>query len=410
MQFIDIVYLSLYFVMLYSSILWFTVFFSYRNNFFKNPKPKNFSSISFLIPVHNEKKNIKKCIISLLNLDYPKEKIKIFVVDDGSTDCTKKIVLKIAKKLKNIKLIEQEHKGKGAAINNGLRYVKTELVACMDADSSPDKNYLKKMIGYFNDEKVGLVTPALKVAKVDSLMRKIQWIEYLFSIYLRKLFSYFQCQYVAPGPGSIYRTEILKKIGGFDEKNLTEDMEIAFRFVDKNYKTENCVDAYVKTDSPKDFMELFGQRIRWYRGYIQNVKKYSHMILNPKFGDIGMFLLPINFFWMFALVFLLFAPLYTLINSSISYIVYWGYINYHLMPLEIEMSVLSIDFYSFFGVLFLLFTMLIIWASIYSSREKIELKKRLVFYIAFMLLYPILISLFWTFSIFFEILGVKRKW
>jgi cellulose synthase/poly-beta-1,6-N-acetylglucosamine synthase-like glycosyltransferase len=410
MQLIDLMYLGVYMVIFYSSILWLTAFFHYWKQFFKRIELKKFPTISFLIPAYNEGNNIRKCIKSLLNLDYPKEKVKIFVIDDGSEDDTRKIVIGIAKKLKNVKLLKQDHRGKGAAINNGLKHVKSDLVACMDADSSPNKNYLKKIVGYFSDKEIGAITPALKITKTDTIIRKTQWLEYLFSIFLRKLFCFFQCQYVAPGPGSVYRTSILKKIGGFDETSMTEDMEIAFRLIDRGYRIENCVDAYVKTDSPENFKKLFKQRVRWYRGYIQNVKKYFHMVLNPKFGNLGMFLLPMNFVWMFTLFFLLVAPLYTLVNNSITYLINWGYINYYLFPIKIEMNILSIDFYSFFSVLFFILTGLIILFSIRSSKEKINIRKRFDFYLLFIFLYPILISLSWISSIIFEIFGVKRRW
>jgi cellulose synthase/poly-beta-1,6-N-acetylglucosamine synthase-like glycosyltransferase len=406
MKLIDIIYIFVYAVMIYCSILWFGAYLKNRKIIFKIPKAKRFPSITFLIPAYNAEKTIKKTIDSLFNLKYPKKKMKIIVIDDGSTDNT----AKIAKQYKNVKLIRQKHGGKGSALNNGLKHVKTELVACMDADSLPEKDYLLKMVGYLEKKDVAAVTPALKVAETDSLMRKIQWVEYLFSIFLRKVFSIFQSQYVVPGPGGIYKASALKKVGGFDENSLTEDMEIAFKLIDSGYRLENSISAFVDTDCPKNFKGLYKQRIRWYRGYWQNVKKYSYMIGNLKYGNLGFFLLPINFVWMFVLAFLFFTPIILGIKNSIEYFINWSYIGYAIMLPEIRFDIIFLDFFTFFNALFLVLNLIVIWVSVRASREKIELKKRIKFYLAFLFIYPVLISIFWILSMIFELFGVKRKW
>jgi cellulose synthase/poly-beta-1,6-N-acetylglucosamine synthase-like glycosyltransferase len=373
---------------------------------FYNPKPKRFPSITFLVPAYNEEKNIGKCLESILNLNYPKDKLEVIVIDDGSTDNTAKIV----KKFKGVKLIRQENQGKAAALNNGLEHVKTELVACMDADSFPDKDFLLKMIGYMERKNVASVTPAIKVLKAETLMQKIQWVEYLWSIFLRKLFNFFDCQYVTPGPGSIYKTYILKKLGGFDRNNIVEDMEIAFRLVEKGYKIENSIDAYVYTDAPRDFKRLFKQRVRWYRGYIQNVFKYSKMIANPKYGNLGFFVLPINFVWMFMLGFLLFSQIFTFAWNSFQYFLAWSNIKFAILQPEIKFDIFLVDFYTYFFLLFLAMGLFTLWVSLVFSKEKADLKKKLSFYLSYLFVYPFLISIFWVASVIYEIGGARRKW
>jgi cellulose synthase/poly-beta-1,6-N-acetylglucosamine synthase-like glycosyltransferase len=406
MQVVDVIYLLVYTVILYCSILWFTVFFKNRKKMLKNPKPKRFPSITFLVPAYNEERNIERCLRSILNLNYPKDKLKVIVIDDGSTDNTAKIV----RKFKKVKLIRQKNSGKASAINNGLRHVKTELVACMDADSFPDKDYLLKMVGRMEKKSVAAVTPAMKVSKTRSIIQKIQWVEYLWAIFLRKIFSIFDCQYVTPGPGSVYKKEVLEKIGDFDEKNLTEDMEIAFRIVNNGYRIDNSMDAYVYTDAERSFKELYRQRLRWYRGYIQNTIKYSHMIANPKYGNLGFFILPINFVWMFIVGFLLFSLIFRLFWDAFQSFINWSYVNFALMPLKIKIDIFLIDFYTYFGILFLIISLAYIWLSVIYSGEKLDVKRKFKFYVSYILLYPFLISIFWIISIIYEILGIERKW
>lgn len=406
MQLIDFVYLFTYSIMIYCSVLWFTVFFKNRKKMFSNPKPKRLPSITFLVPAYNEEKNIGKCLQSILNLDYPKNKLKVIVIDDGSTDNTPRIV----KKFKKVKLIRQKNSGKAAALNNGLKYVKTELVACMDADSYPEKNYLLEMIGYLEKKNVAAVTPAMKVLNTQTIIQKIQWVEYLWQIFLRKIFNFFDCQYVIPGPGSVYKTFVLKKVGGFEVGNIAEDTEIAFRIIDKGYRIENSINAYVYTEAPSNFKGLYKQRIRWYRGYIQNVVKYSKMVFNPKYGNLGFFLLPMNFVWMFILSFLFFSQIFTLLWNFAQYFISWYHIKFAVILPEMRVDIFLIDFYTYFFFLFLLLTLFTLWLSIVFSGEKVDLKKKLSFYLSYILIYPFLISIFWILSIIYELAGVKKKW
>ncbi|MEM5836518.1 MAG: glycosyltransferase [Candidatus Aenigmatarchaeota archaeon] len=373
---------------------------------FSNPKPKRLPSITFLVPAYNEEKNIGKCLQSILNLDYPKNKLKVIVIDDGSTDNTPRIV----KKFKKVKLIRQKNSGKAAALNNGLKYVKTELVACMDADSYPEKNYLLEMIGYLEKKNVAAVTPAMKVLNTQTIIQKIQWVEYLWQIFLRKIFNFFDCQYVIPGPGSVYKTFVLKKVGGFEVGNIAEDTEIAFRIIDKGYRIENSINAYVYTEAPSNFKGLYKQRIRWYRGYIQNVVKYSKMVFNPKYGNLGFFLLPMNFVWMFILSFLFFSQIFTLLWNFAQYFISWYHIKFAVILPEMRVDIFLIDFYTYFFFLFLLLTLFTLWLSIVFSGEKVDLKKKLSFYLSYILIYPFLISIFWILSIIYELAGVKKKW
>ena len=345
----------------------------------------------------------------MLNLNYPKNKIKIVEINDGSTDKTGEIL----KKFRGIKVIEKKNEGsKAKALNYALRRIKikTDLLACMDADSYPDRNFLLNMIGFFEDKKIAAVTPAMKVLKPKTIMERVQWMEYLFSIFLRKLFSIFECQYVLPGPGSIYRSWIFKKIGYFDEDNITEDMEIAFRMNDKGYKIENSSTAYVYTDCPKNFSGLFKQRLRWYRGYLSNVMKYSHMILNPKHGNLGMFLLPINFVWTVIIAFFFIYPIFGWLNGAISGFFTWKAINFSILKPEFDTSIVYADFYTTFLFIFWSLNIMTIYYSLKVSGEKVNIKKRIINYISFMFIYPLILSIFWISAVAAELLGVRKKW
>jgi cellulose synthase/poly-beta-1,6-N-acetylglucosamine synthase-like glycosyltransferase len=404
MQEIEIVLLTSFSIIFYCCFLWFIVFFKERKHVFDSPIPKRFPSVTFLVPIHNGEKYVKKCFDSLLGLEYPKE-INIIAIDDGSTDNTAKIV----RKYKNVQLIQQERRGKAAAMNNGLKHVKTELVACMDVDSFPKKDYLMKIIGHMEKKGTAVVTPALKVSSSNTLLRKTQWIEYLYMIFLRKAFSVLNSEFVIPGPGGMYKTEALKKIGGFDEDNLTEDTEIAFRFQSKGYKITNSINAMVYTSIPGNFKSLFKQRVRWYRGYLNNVKKYFYMIGNPKYGNLGLFLMPANLLCIFLFSFLLIFQICIFVNNTVNSLIDWSYIGFAIIDPGIR-TMDFIDMNMFFALVSIIITMVFLRFSIKYSGEKVELRKKLGNYLSFLFIYPFLVLSFWFISFIYEIFGVRKEW
>lgn len=284
---------SSYFISLYFAIFFIITFFENKSLFEKKEriKIKRYPSVSVIIPAYNEEKTIIKTIVSVINLDYPKDLLDVVVVDDGSKDNTKIIVEEFIRGKKNIKLISHSNKGKGASLNIALKQVKGEFFACLDADSEVDSNALKKMLSlyYANKDNVAIVTPALKVKNAHTLIEKMQRVEYLAMLLAAKITSILDCQYVAPGPFSIYKTSVIKDIGGFDEASLTEDQEIAYRVQSMHYKIIHCKDAYVFTRTPRTLRAFYKQRNRWYKGSLLTLHKYKKMVLNKNYGDFGFF-------------------------------------------------------------------------------------------------------------------------
>jgi cellulose synthase/poly-beta-1,6-N-acetylglucosamine synthase-like glycosyltransferase len=410
MQILDIVYLGIYFIIIYLSLIWLIIFIENRKSIFKNPAVKNFPNITFLVPAHNEEKNIENCIKSLLNLNYPKEKVKIIVINDGSTDRTEEIVSKFKKF--GVKILNKEHKkgeGKATALNYGMRHVDTELVACMDADSIAERNYLIKTVGYLEDSEVAAVTPAVKITSVKSIVSKIQWTEYLVSLVFRKLFAIFNCQFTIPGAGGIYKTEILRKIGCFDPKSLTEDMEIAMRMQSLGYKIENCLDAYVYTGYPNNFKTLFKQRMRWYRGYIENFKKYFFMMFKEKYGNFGAFFMPITIIWIFIIVLMFVLQINDIVFNSIDMLLKLSLTNYSFIMTIPTISLFSFESLKLAFSIQLIFGFVLTWIGIKTSGVE-KVKRRKFYYALYILSYPFLFAFFWTSAIILDVLRVEKRW
>jgi cellulose synthase/poly-beta-1,6-N-acetylglucosamine synthase-like glycosyltransferase len=304
---IDFVNLIFVFVGVYFTFLFILLFFAHKKRIFHRPKIRKFPSVSIIIPAHDEEDNIKDTVENVKKIKYPKNK-EIIVVDDGSTDKT----FEIAKKIKGIKIIRKEKGGKASALNFGLKHAKGEIVVCIDSDSYPEENALLKTVPFF-EKNVAAVTTSVFVKSAKGILERLQEIEYIMIAWSRKLFEYLDAIYVTPGPMSLYRKDILQKIGGFDEKNLTEDIEIAWRLIKYNYKIKMDLDTKVYTNVPKTIKKWWHQRLRWNIGGLQTTAKYLNLFMKKEFGSVGTFLLP------------LFSISYVLSIVGILFLIYIGF-------------------------------------------------------------------------------------
>jgi len=401
-----IVILSLLYFLLFISCFWIIVFLDNLAILWDDPKSKKKYSISAIIPAYNEEKAIIKTINSLLAQDYPKDLFEIIVVNDGSTDNTKSVCEDFAKK-GLITLINKRNGGKASAMNKAIKVAKNELIYVLDADSFAQKDSFKQLIGYFNNPKVAAVTSSMEVTSKNTMVQKIQWIEYFFSIFMRKIMSLFNCLYVTPGPGSIYRKKVILEVGGFSENTLTEDMEIAFNIQNHGYIIENSLNSKVLTNTPDKLSALIKQRRRWYTGFIEDSISYKHFYMNKKNGFLGMFLLPTNVLSVGILIFLVLHSLRKLFYGTISSFSKMNSINFDIFSIiktpSFSKIFFSIDIFLIIGLITLFFSMIIIYYSLKTSNQRINIKKNFIDYISYFALYSFLMAYFWADSIIYKI-------
>ena len=271
----------------YFTVLFLLLFFHHEERIFSRPKMKKFPSVSIVIPAFNEEKTIENVIDNIKKLSYPRKK-EIIVVDDGSSDRTYEII----KKIKGIRTFRKKNGGRASAVNYGLKKARGEIFVRIDADSFPEKNALMKAIPHF-EEGVASVATTVLIKNPKGLLDRLQEIEYVMIAWSRKILEYLDAIYVTPGPMSFYKRDVLLKVGGFDEKNLTEDIEIAWKLTKNNYKIKMALDTKVYTKAPNDMKRWWDQRLRWNIGGMQTYFKYLNLLFNRKFRNIGMLLLPL---------------------------------------------------------------------------------------------------------------------
>jgi len=281
---------------------------------------ENYPSVTVIVPCFNEEKTIGGTVQSILDLDYPKEKLNIIIVDDGSKDNT----FAVAKTFENnnqIKVFHKENGGKYTALNFALEQTTTDLVGCLDADSFVDKMALKRMLQYFDNEEIMAVTPSIKVHNAKSIIQLVQRVEYVWAILIKKMFSYMDAIYVTPGPFSIFRTEVFKKLGLYKHAYNTEDLEMAVRMQNNHYKIANSHTSYVYTVTPKTLKALYKQRLRWTYGFLKNSVDYKHLFFSKKHGNLGLFILPVATISIFTALYFIGNFLYLIANSLVEKVI-----------------------------------------------------------------------------------------
>ena len=299
MTFIDVVFFFYIFVGLYMVSLFLFIYFPNRKKLYDYPKGKP-EPVSIVIPCYNEGEHIGEAIESLLDLDYPKDMIEIIIVDDKSTDNSVEIIRKYARKYKNVRLIVNKRNSGGAAepTNIGIMAAKYNYIAVADADSTPARDALIKMIGFLqNDKKVGAVTCAVLAKTPKTFMQKLQAIEYSVIAFNRKLLDMVDAVYVTPGPFALYRKKTLVEVGLFDTGSMTQDIEIVWRLLSKGYVARMCLATSVRSATPTKFRHWWKQRIRWNIGGTQALMKYKNLVFRR--GMLGAFVIPFFSFSLF---------------------------------------------------------------------------------------------------------------
>ena len=404
-----IIYLSIY-IGLVATTFYILSFISYS----KKERPlytdEELPQVTVIIPAYNEEDTIAKTIKSVLKSNYPD--FEIIIVDDGSTDNT----LEIARRFMNdkIRVLHKENGGKGSALNLGIKKAKGKIIFTMDADTTVDPKSMKNMVCFFKGKNVMCVSPAIIIDKPKSILQRVQYIEYLLSLFLRKAFASLKSIYITPGAFSAYRKSFFGKHGGFDEGNVTEDLEMALRIQYKGYNTENCPEAPAYTIAPRKFGELMVQRRRWYFGLLINLWSYRK-IMGKKYGDLGTFVIPIAivsiFFSVFVVLYLFFKTIFELRDN----LLFYQSVNFDFS------SLFNINFYLIERALFLFFSkpvvlFIILFMTVlgfymhYASRKIGRLSGLIVNLFLYYLLFAILFGFWWVVSIFYTVFSKTVKW
>ncbi len=400
-----------WFLSTYFNVVFMLILLTNKKDIFKTikyAKTKEYPKVSLIVPAFNEQATIADSIKSLKQIDYPKDKLEIIIVNDGSCDNTSKIVKKHLGK-HFIFLDNKENKGKAACLNQGISIATGEYIGCMDADSECSKDIIKKLVPYFQDEKIGAVTVSVEVKNAKTLLQKITEIEYIIGLSLAlKALSYFNAIHVTPGPFSMYRKSLLDKIGCFDVKNITEDLEIAYRIQKSGYKIAACTATKVRTVTPGTFKTLYRQRKRWYPGSVGTMIQHRKLLFNSKLGYFS-YIVPYTFMLVLFGLFLFGFSMYLAISNFVKSMMFFSLTNFNFWSYMTfnNFDVLTLSTLTFFGIAAMATTIISAYVCMKIANKSIR-KRKVGFFAFFFIFY--LYQVFWASSLFAVIFGKKVKW
>jgi cellulose synthase/poly-beta-1,6-N-acetylglucosamine synthase-like glycosyltransferase len=276
--------------------------------------------VAFLLPAWNEADVLGSSIDSLMSIDYPAGKWRIYVVDDASTDHTPDVMrAKMAQYPGSVFHLRREKGGQGKAhtLNHGIKEILAEDwaegVMIMDADVLFEPTTLRRMVRHFADPEVGVVTAYVKEgSQPPSLLSRFIAFEYITAqAAARRAQNVMGGLPCMAGGAQLHSRENLVAIGGaIDTSTLAEDTYTTIKTQLAGRRALFDANAVVWAEEPDSVVALWKQRMRWGRGNLQITGAFRRLWFrpdrNPIFGDIAF-----GFLW-FSIAFM---PLFMIVGS-----------------------------------------------------------------------------------------------
>ena len=292
--------------------------------------------VSIVVPAHNEELTIVESLRGLLAFDYPRE---IVVVNDGSSDGTLPLLQRTFQLLPAplayvqplpsahvrgiyrsasdpaLVVIDKESAGsKADASNAGINAASGELVLVMDADTVLAPDALSRSVLPFLEDRttvaVGSDVMIINGSTIDhgrvtdvalprSWFARLQIVEYMRAFRLfRMACATANGLLILSGAFALFRRDAVIAVGGYDGTAIGEDMDLTvrlqqhFRRRREPFRIVFIPSPLCFTQAPEDWISLRSQRLRWRRGLLQVLWRHRAMIGNPRYGVVGMGMLP----------------------------------------------------------------------------------------------------------------------
>lgn len=238
--------------------------------------------VTVLVPAHNEELVLRRNLDSIFQSTY--KNIELIIINDSSTDRTHNIARyfqrKFKSRFKRVKVLNVHVRGKALALNAGLKHAKGSLFMCLDADSALSPMALEIAVNEFANKQLGCLSSNVKILPEKGMLNFLQRIEYLVGYQMKKTEAIADIQYIVGGVGSMFRTRLVQKLGGYDTDTITEDIDLSMNIINKfqgKYKIGYNPDSIVYTESVQDIKGLLRQRFRWKYGRYQVFFKHKNL-------------------------------------------------------------------------------------------------------------------------------------
>lgn len=228
--------------------------------------------VTIIVPVYNGEKIIEQCLSSLMKLNYPEDRLSIFVVDNGSTDSTPDIVRSYPRATL---LTQTAIQNAAASRNEAVRQANSDIIAFTDDDCVADPDWLQNGIAAMEREQADLVAGFIQMTYGDppNMVEKYDTLTY-----------FLQDEYVEEGFGAtanlLVKRAVFEKIGDFNEHMIcSEDAEFGIRAKDHGFKIVYAPNAVIYHPARDTLKKLYKKAIRLGTGHAQHffLKSYKRL-------------------------------------------------------------------------------------------------------------------------------------
>ena len=273
-------------------------------------------SVDILVAARDEENVIERLVERLFNLDYPTNKLNIYIIDDGSTDKTPVILEKLSKEFDKLKIITRSSNaggGKSGALNYALKFTQGEWIFILDADAQLKKDTLLRLFKFVNE---GSWSAVQLRKSVINLSKNFLTTSQSMEMAMDAIFQYGRLSVAGVselrGNGQLINKEVLIRCGSFNEDTVTDDLDLSLRLLLSKAKIGILWDPPVMEEAVENISALFSQRQRWAEGGLQRFFDYGEQLISKKIDFIQKFDLTYFFILQYAL------PIISLIDFILS--------------------------------------------------------------------------------------------
>jgi cellulose synthase/poly-beta-1,6-N-acetylglucosamine synthase-like glycosyltransferase len=251
--------------------------------------PSETPFVTIQLPVYNELYVMKRLLDNISEIDYPKDKLEIQVLDDSTDESFESTAIHIkdlqARGLDIIHVTRKDRKGfKAGALKEGLKTAKGEFIAIFDADFLPSNNWLRKTIPFFKDKKIGVVQTRWGHLNRDySILTRVQAFALDAHFTLEQVGRNSKGHFINfNGTAGVWRKECILDSGNWEGDTLTEDLDLSYRAQLRNWKFKYLEEVETPAELPIVISAARTQQFRWNKGGAENFKKMKWRVLRNK--------------------------------------------------------------------------------------------------------------------------------
>ncbi len=274
------------------NLLWLALFHAADEQLIEGPVPDpdalpdpsdEWPVVTIQLPLYNEAEVAHRLIDACVDLEYPRHKLEIQVLDDSTDETVDRVAERVRywqeQGVDVVHVRRDDRTGyKAGALANGLRLARGDFVAIFDADFVPDPDFLRRMMPhFFEDDTLGMVQARWgHLNRNDSLLTQVQAFgldaHFALEQHVRQRSD---CFTNFNGTAGVWRRTCIEDAGGWEHDTLTEDLDLSYRAQLRGWTLKYVPTAEVPAELPPDMNALRSQQFRWAKGGIETALKLT---------------------------------------------------------------------------------------------------------------------------------------